>query len=320
MIAIVPVGRLAAADEPTAAVDDTQTTIGQVISINGTNWEPEAIVKVEICGNNALDGSVDCNQTASSTVRIWTTSELVARLTVVEPPSPCPCVVQITTASGVVAAQLPIEIEGVAVESPVSKASDGSPALTIVKVSIDDTVSLTSFMGGAARRTLELVVHNDNVESVTDPTLTLGWGQDGRIDQVIDAPDLDPFAPGDVQVITVDFELSPLSIGTYQVRGEIGSRGALTSFEDSTSTWPVGLFIAIDLAVFALLLYLGRAAVRRWGTTTARPGDAGDMPTPLPVDALLRPDPASSLAAPLSTSSFAPPTLAPPAPVRSLHH
>lgn len=278
ILANVPAMALAAADEPTATLDDSEVTLGQVISITGTNWEPETIVKVEICGNNALDGSVDCNQTASSTVRIWTTSELVARLTAVEPPSPCPCVVQIATSTGDTTARLPIEIEGVEVAPPISKTPDGSPALTIVEVSITETFDPTSFVGAAAQRTLELVVRNETVDSITDPILTLGWGKDGRIDQVIGAPTLEPLAPGEVRVVTVDFELAPLAIGTYQVRGEIGSRGALTSFEASTSTWPVGLFIVMDLAIFALLLYVGRAAVRRWGTTQTRADISTDVP------------------------------------------
>ena len=251
------------ADDASVTFNDSTPSLGDVVNVTGKQWTPNDIVKLEICGNNAIDGAVDCNLRASVVVRIWTTSDLVASLQVVAPPSPCPCVVRISRQAGAELKKVPISITGVPTATPRSRAAGATPRLTITRQSVHGGSTVTSLVGGWAHRTVELTIRNDSAETVDKPVVTIRWGKHAQVDNVITSPLIEPLRPHEQRTVDVSFDLPSFSFGTYQFHGEVSAPGSVTKFELATSTWPVVFFFLIDLLLFLLLLVALRSVVKR---------------------------------------------------------
>ncbi|MEY4338933.1 MAG: hypothetical protein RLZ14_783, partial [Actinomycetota bacterium] len=97
--------------------------VGQEMIVRGTGW-PRGSVSVQVCGNAAVNGTADCDMPNSRVVGLGESGELGVKITVGDPPEPCPCVVFARAISSGQSAVTPIAIkdhpvrEGAPIKSP----------------------------------------------------------------------------------------------------------------------------------------------------------------------------------------------------------
>ena len=66
--------------------------------MSGRGWDPRSNVVVELCGNLAIGGSVDCDIRGSRVVAVGPDGRFAAELVVGALPAPCPCVIRVRAA------------------------------------------------------------------------------------------------------------------------------------------------------------------------------------------------------------------------------
>ena len=106
---------------------------GATFKVKGGGWPVGQLVQVEVCGSEARSGSSDCAVDAAQVVSIGDDGTFLARLSVVIPPSPCPCVIRAFSQDSTDVATTPVDIPGAPNEHP----GDGgvtAPALRRLEV------------------------------------------------------------------------------------------------------------------------------------------------------------------------------------------
>ena len=147
--------------QPTLRLSADQPDFRSVISVVGTHFPPRQLVSIAICGNNAINGAIDCDLATSSTVGITTDGEFVADLLVAPPPVECPCVVRAFAFSTSV--QQPITLRPF---TAISKAQSGTPSLDIERVQVKSEPRLREWTGFDDEKTIEFVVVNHSTVKV----------------------------------------------------------------------------------------------------------------------------------------------------------
>jgi hypothetical protein len=248
----------------TFALSSTTPNPGDTIRIDGTGWPPGSNLKLEVCGNNALDGTVDCDQPASRIARTFTSGVLEAELVVPVPPKPCPCVVRITELEGRTSVTQPVAIQGVATAPTKSDAplSRLRPTLR-VRASVESATDIGSLFGGAASRTLVVHVRNTGENVVDDALLSASWGKGDDPNHVIPSRTLAQIRPGEARTVRVPFAVDALSAGGYTVAGSVGVVGNRPAFSTTTTQHPLGLYAVVLLLVVSFGLLVRRAVRRR---------------------------------------------------------
>ena len=250
---------------PTVDPPPGELVIGSQIVITGKGWLPRQNVKLEICGNGATNGSVDCDAPSSKIFGVWDDGTLHAPMTVAGPPKPCPCLIRASTLTSASVAAAPVQIVGVG-EAPIVNESPlvtGRTALKIVSAVVSSKTSPKSWFGGAVPQILTVTVENVSQFAVSAPLLVAAWGKDANQPHVISSPASgDDLAPGGRRTFVVPFLLDPFSYGTYVVKGSVGFVGDRIQFSTQTSTYPWALPI-LALVLFQCLVVLARNVLRR---------------------------------------------------------
>jgi hypothetical protein len=260
---------------PTLTLSTSAVKPGDTVRVDGTGWQPSTNVKLEICGNQALDGTVDCDQPSSRIVRTFTTGPMVGELRVGVPPKPCPCVVRATELNGRTSVTAPLVIEGVPTAPPKSEAplDQGGPTLRIADATVEGSTSITSLVGGAAARTLVLRVRNTADFAVPDVLATASWSKGGGSGHVILSKRIAEIPAGATRTVRLPFDLDALSFGTYTVSGSVGLVGNRVRFATETSQYPwilIGVLLLLVLAIVALVVRaVRRRRARRRAATEA---------------------------------------------------
>lgn len=263
LAAVLSTGPLAGAEDgktPTLQTVDGTYDRGQTIEVEGEHWPSNTLLTVELCGNEAANGTVDCDARTSRTVATTKEGLLRAQLLATAPPSPCPCVVHVFQPQGILDFAVRVGINGVP-SAPVSQDSGPKRSLEVTEARLTGGNGLAAWFGAGSERTLELTIENTGDTPIDTAAIRADLGRSSSPDQPIDVADLKPLAPGESVTITAPVELSALSVGSYVVAGRIaGFEG--TDFEASTSTFPYGLVL---LAVIVVVL-IGWAISRRLGS------------------------------------------------------
>ncbi|MEU5811264.1 neocarzinostatin apoprotein domain-containing protein [Streptomyces sp. NPDC047718] len=164
----------AAAAEPAVALSLQEAAKGAEITVTGTGWRPGTLVMLLLCGQNMIGGTNSCANADGAAVSTGDDGRFTARLAVVAPPKPCPCVVNATSVGGdraTVATALKITDHPVA-ELP---AEPGSPRLAMLSgVRLAGGDGILTWFGAPPGRTFTVTVGNLGPAPVKDPVFQLG--------------------------------------------------------------------------------------------------------------------------------------------------
>jgi len=256
-VALGLVGAVARADEPTIRASATAAGPGTIVIVTFSGWSSPVVVAV--CGNDALRGAVDCDQTGSVGVAASQRAPETRQLIVTAPPAPCPCVLRASTPGEQLVRTIPFDVVGVP-RAPLTKppGSEGS-ALKVSARLASGSLSFgdraRSALGGPTRRVLELTLSNAGTAPLSDVSVTAAVGRDSQSGDPLQPPNVDPLVPGQTRRLELPVRLSAPSFGRYVVFGTVYGGGAPVSFAASTRTMPWAL------VVIALLLVADVVAV-----------------------------------------------------------
>ncbi len=273
---------------PIVSVDRTSVAAGEVVRVSGVNWPPNATLSLEICGNMAAAGSIDCDRSATTSVIVNGSGFFAANVTANRPPSPCPCVVQAWSLTTSDEATTSIAIAGVPElpGAPVGTVLPVASFLTVDDATLNGSGPWTSWFGLAPRRTLQFTLHNSAEFSIDPPALVLTAGHGDEPTGYVPSVDPEPLEPGESRTITVPIEFDPVSFGRLVVRGEIQGLATPIVFRASTRSDPWGL-IALAIVAIQLVLVLIRNGVRRRvRARDAREVEIAALGSTRPIDAV----------------------------------
>ncbi|MBE1533065.1 hypothetical protein [Actinomadura algeriensis] len=262
-------GPAAAPAGPRIGLDRETVDPGQRVTVELTGW-PAGNVLVELCGNRARRGTVDCavGSSAGTFVREGTAAKVV--LTAAKPPVGCPCVIAVRPVTGGEPRTVPIGVTGVRTAPATAEPATGrAPArrLTATKVSVSGGGFGPGLLAGTARRTLRVTLRNNGTAALTDPPLTLTAGRGDQPARVIDAPSLGTLEPGTERTYDIPVTLDAPAFGRYTIRGEIAGLDDPIAFTAEAASYPWAVPILGALLVPLPLL----AARRRAARTPRRP-------------------------------------------------
>jgi len=250
---------------PSAAVDRDPIATGEVVRVTGSGWSPGSLVRVELCGNEALDATADCAIGGSRDVGVLDDGNFFAVLPVLAPPSPCPCVVRVSGITAGDAVRVPVTVLGVPVAPPEQRIEvpSVSRALEVTEAEVTGGGPWTSWLGAPAERTLHLTVRNTGNVAILDPRLQVTVGRGDEPAGLVDVPDLGRIEAGESRSIEVPVELDALSFGSYNVLARLGGGAEPVEARTGTSTYPWVLIAgAIVLAQLVLLSIRNRVRAR----------------------------------------------------------
>lgn len=267
---------------PTVSIPSNELEVGESLRIEGADWPSGVLVSAVICGNAALDGSVDCDLQRSSTNAVAIDGRLRLELVVAVPPQPCPCLLRVSDAATQLVVDVPVEIAGVEVAEPESRFSPrGLAALEIVDVEVSGSGPVWAWFGAAPRRDLVVTLRNAGDEAVTGVSLLASWsGGDGttRVSEPVEVPTVGTSVEVEMRV---ELQFDVMANGTYQAGGELISGGESIGFATVTQMRPWGLFglgIAAAVAVPLWLVWrLLRRVVRRRRARAAMAAEAAAL-------------------------------------------
>lgn len=260
-VALVAAGApaVSARAEPTIALDPTDVAVGAQLAVRLAGWPPGNVL-VEICGNQAQRGSIDCLVGGAASAAVQGDGSGRVTLTVSAPPIPCPCVVRVRPVGSGEIRTAPVTIKGV-------PSRTGPPAARTPTVLAASGVRMTgagpgwaAFFGGPAHRTVTVTLSNTGQAPVLDPRLSLTSGRPGRTTVVVPAPRVDLLAPGQQRTFDLPVTFGAPTWGRYALRGELHGADQPEVFYAHTRSYPWGL-----LALPVLLL--GYLTVR-WSRRT----------------------------------------------------
>ncbi|WP_324611195.1 hypothetical protein [Streptomyces sp. WM4235] len=258
-LALFPAAPVAAAEaKPTVALSLQEVAKGTGITVTGAGWRAKTMVMLLVCGQNMIGGTNSCANADGVAVAVADDGRFTAQLPVVEPPKPCPCVVNVTSVNGdqsTVAAPLKITDHPVA-ELPTDSGTARLAVLTGVRLEGDDGV-LTWF-GAPPTRKFTVIVGNLGSAPVTDPVFQLGTAHGVFAPLWEEARWKGTVPPGGKAEIRLDTTLSAGAHGDYTVSLKYGDKVL------ATQPWGVDRPYGV-LLFWGLLLLVVPAAVFRVG-------------------------------------------------------
>lgn len=241
---------------------------GEEITVVFDGWEGR-LVTLTVCGNQARQGSADCNNVNSRGVRLaHVESTPVATLVVVSPPAPCPCVVRASSATTNEVVAAPLEI----VDHPVAPVIDPVDR-DLLAVSVEASPAnggaidaLAAALGGSGEHLVTVTVRNLTTESLDEVRVS---GEVGRsATQELAGFELVPGAIGPGRTWTGEARLAlpaPM-VGDYQWRVTASGAGAPVTAAADTTVVPwllVALVAVLALDVVVMVLRFVRRRAQR---------------------------------------------------------
>jgi hypothetical protein len=241
---------VAAAGKPTSkavmTVSPEAAAPGQFVYVAAIAFAPSTVFELQVCGDNALEGSADCAYAGGLTTTTSEVGHFGADLTVLMPPVPCPCVVAAFSEMLTQPITAPITISG-APTAPLSY-PPGPVKLVVERAALVGSGSLTAWFGAAPTRTLVLRVRNPSTEPVENPIVLARIGN-----TPVPVNNLPNIAAGEVRTYRIPVTFPILALGNYTVVGRVGAgNGLLARFDVGVLLLPWALLVI----VFAILLFL----------------------------------------------------------------
>lgn len=265
LLALAWVVPAAAADQtpPTAAIDGSPVlTPDSIVSVVGSDWPEHTVVLVELCGNSGANTS-DCDRPRSRTLGVGSAGTFTAPITASVPPSPCPCVVRVTSMSSSARFAIPVEVVGAPVAQVIDPlAPRAENSLRIDSIHLESTRSLGEWFGSSPQRELTFQVTNTSDEVLYSVPVEVLVGSDAEAGRQVDIEPIESLEPGATTTVSTTVGFDPLTIGRAELFGAVGRDNWRAMFEADTHSFPWGLVVVL-LLVLQVGLVLGRNAVRR---------------------------------------------------------
>lgn len=263
----------AAEDEPAVALSLQEAAKGTELTVTGTGWRARTLVMVLLCGQNMIGGTNSCANADGTAVSAGDDGRFTARLPVVAPPKPCPCVVNVTSVGGdrsTVAVPLKITGHPVA-ELPPESGTARLAMLSGVRLEGEDGV-LTWF-GAPPTRKFTVTVGNLGSAPVKDPVFRLGTAHGVFAPQWDEVRWKGTIAPGGKAEVKLGVSLAAGAHGDYTVSLKYGDTVVATQPWGVDRPYGVLLFWGLLVVVVpAAVFRVGMAVVDR---VRPRTGPAG---------------------------------------------
>ena len=277
----VPGRAVGAATEPLVSLGQSSVELGGQVFVTGAGWGLDGnLVQVQVCGNNAINRSQDCALGSSVSAALRNNGEFSVRLTVAQPPAPCPCVVRVTSQATSAGVNEPIEIIGAPIADLDISNLVPSRAVAVTEMHFEPQHSLSSMFGGSLKGTLVLTLESTADVVVRDPALAVAYGREADPTGFVAVPEVGDLAPGDVRTIEVPMSFDALSFGSNRVVASVDPLGPVEVRTMKYTVVPWGLVaLAVLLANLVLWFTVRRMVNRRERNDVERPQDdvsAGD--------------------------------------------
>jgi hypothetical protein len=233
-------------------------------------------VQVEVCGNQALNGTADCNSPTARTTFTDAAGSFSLDLVVAMPPKPCPCVVVAFAPALSDLVTVPFAVIGAPEAAPAAPPpAFAQKTLKVEGARLEGNRDWQTWFGASTTRDLVFTVYNTGTAPVDDPPLVLTAGKGNNPGGVVTSPRVGHIEPGARRVVRAAVPFEPLSFGRYTVKGRIGNTGAEETFRVHTSTYPWGLFALVIVVLQIILLGMRNVLRRRVAAREARKQAAG---------------------------------------------
>jgi len=268
---------------PTLSSTSRSVEFGDQIAVRGDGWTPNSIVNVAVCGNDANNGSSDCDIVNGRVVGVSSRGTFGVSLVVGQPPAPCPCVVRSESQTSAEVVTFGIEITGAPVLSEDQQFQVPVPdrQLVIDNARIDGRGPWYSYVGGQAKRDVVFTVENIGDVTVRNAAITLSLGKGPNPKGFVKAPDIGELKPGESRTYSVPINLPIFALGTYGVQGQIPGFTDPVRFRAETSHVPWGLVALPFLVLIQVLLIATRNRLRRKIETKTVQVPSRIVPAPL---------------------------------------
>jgi len=210
-------------------------------------------VQVSICGNEALNGTADCNLSSAVSANTNQQGTFNILMRVGKPPVPCPCVLYATSFATITTAKAPFNLGG---------APNGNVGVTPASTrSVNATLRLVggglgSWFGGPARRTLVLSVTNTGTADLTNTPVTLTYGKGENPTTLLAQPSIGTLRAGQTIQYRLPLTFKAPALGQYRVGASFTGLDKITQVSASTSSYPWALIALGWLLLQPLLLGL----------------------------------------------------------------
>jgi hypothetical protein len=251
---------------PTAAV-------GQTVQVSATGLSPQGEYDLEVCGQNAVDGSSDCAVAGTVPAVAGTDGTLSMPVEVVAPPTPCPCVVAAFSTTSNAAPTAPLSIEGASTSTaPVPPAQTPRPNVVVVHAKMG-TEPFGAWFGLPVTETMALTLQNNGTEAARSIAIFATIGSTPVLTRRL--PGL---AIGQRRTYMVPVNVPALTMGEVTVMAHVDrGDGQLDNFKVPSPLWPWGLFIVLFFIV-QFILYRVRKVRRRRREQKQPPTPTRDAP------------------------------------------
>jgi hypothetical protein len=283
------VGRAAATtSSPQIHLSAQVASVGQLVQVTGSGWSPEGqTVQIELCGQDALNLSDDCDQSNQYFAAIRSGGIFYGALTVRLPPAPCPCVFFVTNAGGHSGDTAPITIPGAPTKAIPLK-TPRKPLALFAHVSAP--LSISPLFGGPKRVTLVLRVSNSSDITFSTLVLSVRVGRGDNPSGFVVGRVIGRLAVGASRVVHIPVTIQPFTFGHYTVRAEVITGNASVAVVAGTNSYPWGILVATLLFVQAILL-VWRNVIRRHLARSAAPDESppltAEVSSLTPVEAIV---------------------------------
>jgi glutamate formiminotransferase len=267
---------------PTIEVVQNIDADSRTFGVEGSGWSPNTLVQLELCGNNARAGTVDCVPGVALIVGANREGVVRGRVSTTPPPSPCPCVVRALSLTTGEIATAPVRVPGVP-EMLLDPDDEGVPVIRELAISarlVDEGSPWPAWLGASPRRTIVLTAANIGNVPISDAVLSMTVGRSDPPNGFVEPIPLGDFAPEEAREIRIPVDLPAMAWGEYHVRGEISGATDPITFTDSTTSYPWLLVFVPALVMLHLLLLPVRNALRRRVARNQPPDDESPIAEP----------------------------------------
>ena len=194
---------------------------GQTVSVTGAGWAPGEFVSVQVCGNDGVNGSADCD-VANAESFYTERAEFRATVVVTVPPRPCPCV--ILAVGALTEAKTPISIAGTT-SAPVSSTLPARQPRHRAHPPRPTVPSSKTTAGGPPGSAHPPSAPSSSPSPTpappqcTQPFMSVAYGKGDDPRTVIEAPRVPPIEAGQTAVVRVPFELDAFLLRHLSRRG-----------------------------------------------------------------------------------------------------
>ena len=253
-----------AADGPTATVLHADWSLGEKMTVRGSGW-PTGKVSVQICGNNAVNGTADCDGPGTRSFGIGSNGAFAGRVVVGPPPAPCPCVVYVASNFAAQGVTIPITIK----DHPIQ---DGIP--TVDPNAGLTTLSLTSSfvrgdwwrdaLGISPTRIMTVTITNTGGRPSGAGVVDFTVGKESPPTGFAASISFESIDPGESTSVAAKFAVDSFAYGTYNLLARVTSPAAGGDITEQTSTFPGYLLVGLIAIVLVVdLVWMARVRKRR---------------------------------------------------------